>query len=135
MQVVLLFFKLSYTTRKVPKYGVNSGNTELFLVRIFLYLDWICRFTSQIFVFSPNTGKYRPEITPYLDTFQAAFFFFFFLSGSVVVQSCYQCFKLSLQCKISPVWFVEITCIFLAFLIAAVKVSIECENARKLREN
>ena len=36
-------------------------NTELFLVRIFLYLDWIC----------PNTGKYSPEITPYLDTFHA----------------------------------------------------------------
>ena len=36
-------------------------NTELFLVRIFLYSDLIC----------PNTGKYVPEITPYLDTFQA----------------------------------------------------------------
>ena len=25
----------------------------------------------KIFVFSLNTGKYRPEKTPYLDTFQA----------------------------------------------------------------
>ena len=33
-------------------------NTELFLVRMFLYLDWRL-----------NTGKYRPEITLYLDTF------------------------------------------------------------------
>ena len=37
-------------------------NTELFLVRIFLYSDWM---------FSPNTKKYGPEITPYLDTFHA----------------------------------------------------------------
>ena len=44
-------------------------NTELFLVRIFLYSDWIPRFTLQISVLIPNTGKYRPEITPYLDTF------------------------------------------------------------------
>ena len=39
------------TARKVSKYGVISG---------------------QYFpVFSPNTGKYGPEITPYLDTIQA----------------------------------------------------------------
>ena len=38
-------------------------NTELFLVRIFLYSDWIRRFT----------GKYGPEIIPYLDTFYAVF--------------------------------------------------------------
>ena len=37
-------------------------NTELFLVRIFLYSD-------QIFLYFP--GKYGPEITSYLDTFQA----------------------------------------------------------------
>ena len=36
------------TAWKVPKYGAISGQ-----------------------VFSPNTGKYRPEITPYLDTFHA----------------------------------------------------------------
>ena len=37
----------------------ECSNKELFLVRIFL-------------VFGLNTGKYRPERTPYLDTFQAA---------------------------------------------------------------
>ena len=47
-------------------------NAELFLVRIFLYSDWIRRFTPQISVFSTNTGKYGPEITPYLRTFYAA---------------------------------------------------------------
>ena len=26
---------------------------------------------TEIYVFNPNTGKYRPEITPYLDTFDA----------------------------------------------------------------
>ena len=49
----------------------KSPNTELFLACIFLYSDWIRRFTPQIFVFSPNTGKYGPEIIPYLDTFHA----------------------------------------------------------------
>ena len=44
-------------------------NTEFFLVCIFLYSDWIRRFTEYISVFSPNTGKYRPEKTPCLDTF------------------------------------------------------------------
>ena len=28
-------------------------------------------FTPYFSVFTPNTGKYRPEITPYLNTFQA----------------------------------------------------------------
>ena len=41
-------------------------NTEFFLVRIFLYLDWI----------SPNTGKWGPGKTPYLDIFCAVFFRF-----------------------------------------------------------
>ena len=43
-------------------------NTELFLVGIFLYLDWIRRDTEYLSVFSPNTGKYQPEIILYLDT-------------------------------------------------------------------
>ena len=61
----------------------KSPNMELFLVRIFLYSDWIRRDTEYLFVLSPNTGKYgpeitqvfisdpRPEITPYLATFHA----------------------------------------------------------------
>ena len=40
------------TAWKVSKYGI-------FLDRIFLYLDWIRRFTE--YAFSPNTRKYRPE--------------------------------------------------------------------------
>ena len=43
-------------------------NTELFLVRIFPYSDWIRRDTLYLSVFSPNVGKYGPEITLYLDT-------------------------------------------------------------------
>ena len=46
-------------------------NTELFLIRIFLYSDWIRRDLPYLSVFSPNTGKYGQEITPYLDTFHA----------------------------------------------------------------
>ena len=46
-------------------------NTELFLVRIFRHSDRIRRDTDYLSVFSPNAGKYRPEITPHLDTFHA----------------------------------------------------------------
>ena len=45
----------------------NCPNTELLLIRIFLYSDWIRRFT----VLRLNTEKRGPEITPYLDTFHA----------------------------------------------------------------
>ena len=48
-------------------------NTELFLVRIFLYSDWIRRDTQYLPVFSSNTGKYGPEITPYWDTFHVVY--------------------------------------------------------------
>ena len=46
-------------------------NKGLLLIRIFLHSDWIRRFTLQISVFSQNTGKYGPEITPHQDTFHA----------------------------------------------------------------
>ena len=50
-------------------------NTEFFVVRVFPYTDSIRRSTLWISAFSPNTGlntgKYEPEITPYLDTFHA----------------------------------------------------------------
>ena len=46
-------------------------NMEFFLVRIFLHSDWIRRDTHYLPVFSPNAGKYRPEKTPYLGTFDA----------------------------------------------------------------
>ena len=41
----------------------NNEDTNNFLVRIFLHSDWMRRF--------PNTSKYGPEKTPYLDTFHA----------------------------------------------------------------
>ena len=61
-------FTLKSTALKVSKYGVFSGpyfpvlrsNTEIYGVKS---------------VFSPSTGKYGPEKTPYLDTFQAVICF------------------------------------------------------------
>ena len=44
---------------------------RIFWSVFFPYSDWIRKFTQKISVFSPNTGKYRPEKIPYLDTFQA----------------------------------------------------------------
>ena len=44
---------------------------SFFLVRIFPHSDWIRRDKKYLSVFSLNTGKYRPEKTPYLDTFHA----------------------------------------------------------------
>ena len=55
----------------IKHHCVKCPNTELFLVRIFLYLNWIRRFTPYISVFSLNTGKYWPEITPYSNNFHA----------------------------------------------------------------
>ena len=68
---------LSFWALKVPLIKENvehslhekCPNTELFLVHIFLYSDWIRRDSPYLSVFSPNTGKYGPEITPYFDTF------------------------------------------------------------------
>ena len=48
----------------MSKYGVISGScSPVFGVNTEIY--------EQVFIFSPNTGKYGPEITPYLDTFHA----------------------------------------------------------------
>ena len=43
-----------HTSKKYP-------NTEFFLVCIFLYSNWIRRFTPYISVFSPNPGIYGPK--------------------------------------------------------------------------
>ena len=40
----------------------KSPNTEFFLVRIFPHSDWKRRDTKYLCVFSPNAGKYEPEI-------------------------------------------------------------------------
>ena len=66
-------------------------NREFFLVRIFLYLNGIWRFTEYISVFSPNTRKYGPEKTPYLDTIHAVFAYLFRYHGvkfSYLLPSC-----------------------------------------------
>ena len=66
--------KVNHLRLKIPvsiTLREKCPNTEFFLVRIFLYSDWIWRFTEQICVFSPNTTKYGPEKTPYLNTFHA----------------------------------------------------------------
>ena len=42
-----------------------------FLVRIFPHFHWIRRYAKYLPVFIPNAGKYRPEKTPYSDTFHA----------------------------------------------------------------
>ena len=49
-------------------------NAEFFLVGVFTHSDWIRRDMKYLSVFSPNAGKYRPEKTPYLDTFHAMYF-------------------------------------------------------------
>ena len=52
---------MNITAWKVPKIGVSSG--------------------SYFPVFSPNTGKYGPEKTPYLDTFHAVDYPIFYTIG------------------------------------------------------
>ena len=39
----------------------NYLNMKFLLVRIFEYSTWTWRFTLEIFVVSPNKGKYGPE--------------------------------------------------------------------------
>ena len=60
-------FTAVITAWKVTKYGVFSGS-------FFLVFALNTEFTEKISVFSPNTGKYRPEKTPNLDTFHAVHF-------------------------------------------------------------
>ena len=70
-----MLFNYSKIIQRSPLLCGNCPNTEWFLVRIFPHLNWIRRGTSYLSVFSPNAGKYGPEITPYLDTFHAALAF------------------------------------------------------------
>ena len=53
----------SKVTMKTPTMCEKYPNTGFCLVRIFLYSEWMRRF--------PNTSKYGPEKTLYLDTFHA----------------------------------------------------------------
>ena len=68
------------TAGKVSKYGVFSGpsfpvfglNTEIYGLNLRIQSEYRKRRTrKQISAFSPNTVKYGPEKTPYLDTFHA----------------------------------------------------------------
>ena len=54
----------SITAWRVSKYGVISGP-------YFPVFRLIRRDAEYLSLFIPNTGKYEPEITPYLDTFHA----------------------------------------------------------------
>ena len=47
----------------------NCSNMEFFLVCIFPHSDWMRRDTEYLSVFSPNTEKYGPGKTPYVDIF------------------------------------------------------------------
>ena len=49
-----IFFCMEFTMRKVSVF-------EVFLIRIFLHLDWILWDTEYLSAFSPNAGKYEPE--------------------------------------------------------------------------
>ena len=62
-------FKSTFFDR-TPTLREKCPNTEFFLVCISPHSDWIRRDTKYLSVFSPNVGKYGPEETPYLDTFQ-----------------------------------------------------------------
>ena len=62
---------LNMNIASAPSLYEKCPNTDFFLFRSFLYSELIRRFTPQISVFIPNSGKYRPEITLYLDTFHA----------------------------------------------------------------
>ena len=55
------YFRVTHSLRE------KCPSTEFFLVRIFTHSER--RDTSYLSVFSPNAGRYGPEITPYLDTF------------------------------------------------------------------
>ena len=59
-------------------------STKFFLVRIFLYLDWIVEYLS---VFSPKTRKYGPEKSSYLDTFHVVCSFWDWMFHSWDVRS------------------------------------------------
>ena len=51
------FWTVIFTQELPEKYP----NTQFFLIPIFLYSDWIRRFTEKMSVSSPNVGKYGPE--------------------------------------------------------------------------
>ena len=58
---------------------VKSVQIRSYFWSVFSYIrteygDLLRRDTEYLSVFSPNTGKYGPEIAPYLDTFHAGLY-------------------------------------------------------------
>ena len=64
----LYFYNFLFTFYERFPLCKKCPNTDFILVCIFQYLTWIRIFKTQISVFGPNTGKYGPEKTLYLDT-------------------------------------------------------------------
>ena len=125
-------FYFGVSTSKWKELREKCPNTELFMVRIFLYSDWIRRFTREkcpntelfngpyLSVFRLNTEIYSwkvfkdevisgpyfpvfgPEITPYLDTFHAVEVFWSNISISVCLTDVY-----SEPCQTSKIEFCE----------------------------
>ena len=95
----------------------NCPNMEFFLVRIFSHSNWIWRDTKYLSVFSPNAGKYRPEKTPYLDTFHAGS-----LPSSKLIRSessrCIYHADFLVQNKLFP----EFVCLINSFMTEAVTI-------------
>ena len=60
-----------FLLRIFPRSDWIRKDNEFFLVRILPQLDWIRRDTQCLSVFSLNAGKYGPEKTLYLDTFDS----------------------------------------------------------------
>ena len=87
-QILLLILselkRFYWIHQKIYSFLMISGKTEnnyawkvsvlgVILVLIFPHSDWIRRDTRYLSVFSPNAGKYGPELTPNLSTFDAVF--------------------------------------------------------------
>ena len=53
------------------RYCVKSGQIRSYFWSVFSRIQIEYGETRSISRFSPNAGKYGPEITPYLDTFRA----------------------------------------------------------------
>ena len=69
LQVLPFVKEVHLELGQIPKrdFFENCPITEFFLVRISPHSNWI----SYLSIFSPNAGKYGPDKTTYLDTFQA----------------------------------------------------------------
>ena len=76
----------------MSKYG-------FFPVCIFSRSNWIRKDSPYLSVFSPNAGKYRPEKTPYLDTFHAVMFKWIGPQQRTTIRYCKYNAKLLFRCE------------------------------------